>query len=239
MRKFFCDICGTQLSDERVKAILDKQEESLCEEHMVNHSSAALSACPSVKDLCEGCEEAGKNIDVEGMILAEWGRLVRKYGEKKAGGRRTRKKKGVPTEEPPSAPTNHPEAPGPEAAKLEGQKTEESEKPEKPDEAKPGEKKGTGRAAGQVPMTISADSVGKQGPGSHWAKKKYIHAQLMQYRKQTGLGTLPKLSQLSGVPTETIRLMIESKPVEIEKWRQLGAALDKLGIVPPESEQTT
>ncbi len=220
MRKFYCDICGAPLSEERVNAILDRQEASLCEEHMKPERSAAEAACPSVRDLCEGCEAAGRNIDVESMVLAEWGRLIRRYGEKKAGTRRTRKVKG---EGEPKPKTGRPA----------------KEQPPEPPTQQTGadDNAQAGRTVTQTPLSISADSAAKQGPGSHWAKKKYIHTQLMMYRKQTGLGTLPKLAELSGVSTETIRQMIESAPVPIEQWRMLGGALDKLGIIPPDAGQ--
>lgn len=91
------------------------------------------------------------------------------------------------------------------------------------------------RRGNRAAPSISADR-GASGPGSHWAKKKIIHDQLMEYRKRMGLGTLPALAEKADVSCETLRLMIEAKPVPIEEWRKVGAALDAMGVPGPAGE---
>lgn len=202
MKKIYCDICGGLIptGEEAVPAAVDVAENDGVRTTTYGPPFPAYNACQSVQDLCQACSEAGKGIDVEGMVLKEWKRIT---GAGRKQRRRTRQQDPAKGDEP--EPAEQPP------------KQEEKERPPAP------------HASSRRSPSISADN-GPSGPGSHWARKKLVHGQLMEYRKRTGLGKLPALAQKANVSCETLRMMIEAKPVPIEEWRKVGAALDAMGI---------
>lgn len=202
MKKIYCDICGALIPDGETFSPLAEEvtERDGVQTTTYGPPFPAYNACQSVQGLCRACSEAGKSINVEAMVLKEWQRIT-------GAGKKQRRRVRQPEEVEP--------APGQSVAEQ-PQRKEPEASPAAP-------------SNGQSAPSISADK-GPSGPGSHWARKKMVHGQLMEYRKRTGLGTLPALAEKAGVSCETLRLMIEAKPVPIEEWRKVGAALDAMGI---------
>lgn len=202
MKKIYCDICGALIpvGEQAEPGAVAVVENDGVRTATYGPPFPAYNACQSVQDLCQACSEAGKGIDVESMVLKEWKRIT-------GAGRRQRRR----THQQGSAQESAPEP---------------AEQPPKQEEK---ERQSAPHASNRRSPSISADN-GPSGPGSHWARKKLVHGQLMEYRKRTGLGKLPALAQKANVSCETLRMMIEAKPVPIEEWRKVGAALDAMGI---------